>query len=558
MKFVINKRKILALGGKKPGARFFVVFFTYTINMKQTNQTQHNTFFASAIIVSIGGLISKLLGAIYRIPLTNLIGSYGMGLYQLIFPPYILIMTLATAGIPVAVSKLVAEHNQKNQIDRSKKVFSFGLLLLLCFGLMGSILLFTLAEPLASWQGNPQIAAAYRLVAPSILFITITSGFRGFYQGNMNMAPVSISQISEQVIKLAVGLGLAYRFLPDVNKAVLGAVVAITVGEFVSLCVVLFFYCFPSNRLPLSQKNDESFNGKQIFQLALPVVLGGFIMQTTQLLDSVMVVNLVNAENPTNLYGLWTGPVNSLLGLPVTLTSGVAISALPSITRSCARGSKEELSSKFNQAFKLTILLALPCALGIAVLARPIISLLYGSLPDAEIEIAANLLIASATSIVFLSVLQTLVATLQAVGKPYVPVVLLLGGVSAKFVFNLILLPMSGVNIYGAAISETMCYLFAALSGIIYLRVKQNLKIDFVTNIFKPLVCSAVMLGGLLLLTLGARDFVLTWFGTLVAIVLCAVLYFAMVWQLKIFDDGEIGKIIKRRGQKNAVERQLE
>lgn len=527
--------------------------------MKSKNQTQHNSFLAGALIVSIGGLISKLLGAIYRIPLTNLIGSFGMGLYQLIFPPYILIMTLATAGIPIAVSKLVAEYNQKNRIDQSKKVFYFSLFLLFLFGALGSILLFTLSGPLAQWQGNPQIAIAYKIVSPSILFITLTAGFRGFYQGNMNMLPVSVSQVGEQIVKLAVGLMLANYFLPDVNKAVLGAVVAITVGEFVSLCIVMVFYAFRTNRLPqIMPISNESLEKGRILSLALPVVMGGFIMQTTQLLDSVMIVNLVNAQNPTNLYGLWTGPVNSLLGLPVTLTAGVAVSALPSISRSCAIGDNRVINEKFNQAFKLTILLALPSAIGIAVLAKPIISLLYGSLPAAEIEIAANLLIASAVSIIFLSVLQTVIATCQALGKPYVPVFLLIGGVAAKFIFNLVFLPMAKVNIYGAAISESMCYLFAATSGIIYLTAKQNLKIDFVGTILKPLACSVVMLTGLLALTIGATQFVHTWVGTLIAIALCAAIYFCMVYQLKIFSDGEINRIIKKRGKTNGIEKQLE
>ncbi|HPG91778.1 MAG TPA: polysaccharide biosynthesis protein [Clostridia bacterium] len=527
--------------------------------MKSKNQTQHNSFLASALIVSIGGLISKLLGAIYRIPLTNLIGSFGMGQYQLIFPPYILIMTLATAGIPIAVSKLVSEYNQKNRIDQSKKVFYFSLFLLFVFGALGSLLLFTLSEPLAAWQGNPEIATAYRIVSPSILFITVTSGFRGFYQGNMNMLPVSVSQVGEQIVKLAVGLFLAQLFLPDVTKAVFGAVIAITVGEFVSLCIVIIFYAFRGNRLPqISYTNNEALEKRRILSLALPVVLGGFIMQTTQLLDSVMVVNLVNAQNPTNLYGLWTGPVNSLLGLPVTLTAGVAVSALPSISRSCACGDNAVINEKFNQAFKLTVLLALPSAIGVAVLAKPIISLLYGSLPIAEIDIAANLLTASAVSIIFLSILQTIIATCQALGKPYVPVLLLIGGVAAKFTFNLIFLPMENVNIYGAAISESMCYLFAATSGIIYLAVKQNLKIDFVCSILKPLACTVVMLLGLLALTIGASQFVTTWVGTLVAIALCVAIYFCMVYELKIFTDGEINKIIRRRGKTNGTERQLE
>lgn len=525
--------------------------------MKTINRTRHNSFLASALIISLGGLVSKLMGAVYRIPLTNLIGSYGMGLYQLIFPPYIIVMTLATAGIPIAVSRLVAEYNQKQLIGQSRKVFHYALTLLFSFGVLGSVLLFALSGPLASWQGNPQIAVAYKIISPSIIFISVTAAFRGFYQGNMNMVPVSTSQVLEQVAKLAIGLTMARRFLPDVNKAVLGAVAAITASELVSLLIVVIFYCFRSNRLPLEGCECETFDKRRIFSIALPVVMSSFIMQTVQLLDSVMVVNLLKT-NPTNLYGLWSGPVNSLLGLPVTLTAGVAVSALPAITRSFAKGDRNELNDKYNQALKLTILMALPSAIGVTVLAKPILSLLYGSLPAEEIALSATLLSISAPSIIFVSLLQTVVATLQALCKPYVPVFLLVGGIAVKFVFNLILLPIEGVNIYGAAVSETLCYLFAAVSGLIYLRLKQGLKVDFTTNVLKPTACSLVMLLSLLALTIGAAGFISTWVGTLVAIALCVVIYFAMVYQLKIFNEGELNRIIRRRGNPNAAKEKPE
>jgi stage V sporulation protein B len=517
---------------------------------KEVNQTRHQGFLASALIISAGGLVSKLIGAVYRIPLTNLIGSYGMGLYQLIFPPYILIMTLATAGIPVAVSRMVAEYNQKQMIAKSRNVFSFAMAVMFAFGLIGSLLLFLLSKPLANWQGNPAIETAYKLIAPSVLFVCLTGAFRGFYQGNMNMVPVSMSQVMEQLAKMLIGLTLAKRYLPDINKAVLGAVAAISASELVSLIIAAVFYCFPSNRLPLENTTDDRFDKRHIVSLALPVVLGGFIMQTAQLLDSVMVVNLVKQE-ATTMYGLWSGPVNSLLGLPVTLTAGVAVSTLPTITRSFAKGDKIDLNERYNQALKLTILLALPCALGVTVLGKPILKLLYGALPSSEIALSAYMLALSAPSIIFVSLLQTIVATLQALKKPYVPVFLLSGGIAVKFTFNLILLPLIGIN--GAAISESLCYLFAATSGIIYLRAKQGLTIDFTTNLLKPVACSLVMLLGLLALTFGAAAFVSTWQGTIIAILLCAIIYFAMVFQLRLFNTQELNSIIKRRG-KNAVQ----
>lgn len=511
--------------------------------MNKANKWGDN-FILSAAIISAGGLIAKVIGAIYRIPLTNLLGSYGMGLYQLVFPPYILILILANFGIPAALSKLLSEQYALYKYDNAQKLFRQARRLLFFTGLAGSLLLFLCSDALARTQNAVEIAAAYKIVSPAILFVCVTGAFRGYFQGNMKMLPVSLSQILEQGVKLAIGLSVARALMPDTVKAVCGAALALTVSEGLSLIIMFTAYLIDKKRRPCVCKESQNNFMRSIFTLALPLVISGIIMQLSQLLDSVMVVNLLKLPNATSAYGLWTGPVNSLLGFPVTLSSGIAISALPALTRTAVSGKR--LQEKYNFAIKLTLVVALPSAIGLMTLSQPIMGLLYNGLPAQEIAVAAKLMVISGLSVVFLSLTQTMFSALQAMGKPYAGVTSLGIGVAVKFAANAIFLPMPAVNIYGAAISETLCYFFAALAAGIYIKTRAKLSLDALNTLIKPVACCSIMLTGLLALSLLAKDFVMSEAGTLVTIVLCVLLYGSATAAFKVFDKSEIGRLGKR------------
>lgn len=513
--------------------------------------------FSAALVLSLGGLLAKILGALYRIPLTNIIGSYGMGLYQLVFPPYILFLTIAQAGIPTAISKLVAENNQLGDRQQGRKVFRFAFALLAASGILCAVLMALLSRFIAEVQGNADAAMAFLVVAPALLFVPVTNALKAYFQGNMNMVPSGATTVIEQVVKLAVGLFCAVKFMPDVQKAVLGAVFAITVSEFGSLCIMSVVYLRHRRKnrdaLPLKLSlRDCKVIGGEILSLAVPVALGGFAMQMSQVIDSVMVVNLLTVPDATAMYGLWTGPVNSMLGLPIALSGGVAVSALPDITKTYWAGDKEKLNRSFNSAMKLTVVIALPCALGMIVLSRQILSLLYGSLPTDEICVASVLLSLSGVSIVFLAVVQTGVSVCQAVGKPYATVVIVSLAIVVKAVVNLLLLPDSRLNIYGAAISETFCYLFATVCVIIYLRTKVGLKIDVAQCLLKPLA-SGMFMTLLITVAVGfAESAFSTTFGTLLLIGIAGVVYFCMLSLLKVFTREELAFALPKKSGKVA------
>lgn len=505
-------------------------------------------FLSGALVLSLGGLIAKILGALYRIPLTNIIGSYGMGLYQLVFPPYILFLTVAQAGVPTAVSKLIAENNQIGNFQQGRKVFRFAMLLLGLLGALCAVAMAALSNVIARSQGNAETAKAFLIVAPALVFVPVTNVLKAYFQGNMNMVPSGATTVVEQVVKLCVGLLCALKFMPDVNKAVMGAVLAITVSEFSSLAIMSVVYLVHRKKNPVDlpvklHKQDVKGLSVGIFSLAIPVALGGFAMQMSQVVDSVMVVNLLTVPNATGMYGLWTGPVNSMLGLPIALSGGVAVSALPSITKTYYANDSRKLQQSFNSAMKLTLVISLPCAFGMIALSKPILQLLYGSLPQEEIYIASVLLSLSGLSIVFLAVVQTCVSVCQAVGKPYATVVFVSLAIVVKAVINLLLLPNDKLNIYGAAISETMCYLFATLCVIIYLRVKVGLKMDVTTCLVKPLAAGMFMTLLITVAVVFAQQVFSSTLGTLLLIAIAGVVYFSLLSLFKVFSKEEMSML---------------
>ena len=194
------------------------------------------------------------------------------------------------------------------------------------------------------------------------------------------------------------------------------------------------------------------------------------------------------------------------------------------------------------------MVIALPCALGMTALSKPILSLLYGALPTEEIHVASVLLSLSGASIVFLAVMQTAVSVCQAVGKPYATVVIVSLSIVVKALLNLVLLPMDNINIYGAAISETMCYLFATVCVIIYLKVKVGLKLDFAQSFLKPLSAGMLMTLCITLFVALAEKFVSSALGTLLLIGASGVVYFVAVFWLKVFDKNELKLASAKKG----------
>ena len=419
----------------------------------------------SAATLGVGAMLAKLLGAIYRIPLTNLLGGLGLGLYQMVFPVYSVLLDFSGAGAPSALSKIISSYNGEDKERNAYNYLSGSLRLFFFFGLFCSLIMLIFAKPLAMAQGNSDAYLAYLFLSPAIFGVSLISCFRGYFQGKMNMVPTAVSQIIEQLVKLGFGLLFAYLFLPNIPKAVAGATFAITLSEFSALVYLFSVYLKSKKKLGVRfcfEKNNFGVRAKTVIKNTVPITLTGIMLPLSQVIDSFLILNLLGAyrQDATSLYGLLSGVAATVIGLPVSVCYGVAAVAIPTVSASKTETEKRSNASK---TLLLTTLVALPCAIFTAIFAPFIIGLLFRGLNGEEKLIAINLLRLSSPNVLLLSLLQTGNAVLIGKGKLYFPVLSLSVGVAVKTVLNLILLDMPRVNIYGGALAIIACYFTVCL-----------------------------------------------------------------------------------------------
>lgn len=453
---------------------------------------KNNAFFKGAILLIICNLIGKIFGAIYRIPLARILGSAGMGMYQLVFPLYCLVLTISTSGMPVAISKLVAENNSKQNYYGSKRIFKISLLILTIISLIGAVFVVLSAKLISNIQGNADIYVCYYGIAPAILFVGILSAFRGYFQGNLLMFPTAISSLIENIIKMIMGLMLANRFLEfGIEYAVLGALLGVSASEFVaSIFLFICYLFFKGRRLKSPKQNNESFRfvSKQIMNLAVPVTLGSLIAPITSMVDSLLAINLLmitgfSSANATMLLGIQSGVVEPLINIPVVIAVSISMAVLPNISKFQAENSKDSIKQLTEKALQMSLCISVACAICFVIFGKPILNFLYGSSFDAnELLIATKLLFFGSFNIIFLSLVQVTAGVLQGLGKSKIPVRSLLVGCGIKIALDLAFIPIHKVNILGAVISGAGCYLIVFILN--FKKVREFTGLEFKNSMF--------------------------------------------------------------------------
>ncbi len=418
-----------------------------------------------AFLLGVGAFLAKLLGAIYRVPLTNLLGGEGLGLYQMVFPVYAVLLDFSGAGVPSALSKLISTGEEKDREFRGKAYLGASLKLFLYLGLVFSLIMLLFARPLARLQGNQSAYLGYIFLSPAVLLVSLLSCFRGYFQGLMNMRPTAISQVIEQAFKLLFGLLFVKIFLSNLPLAVGGATLAITLSELIALGYVYLVYLRAKKKNSLKiefDKHNAKELRKSIIKLTVPITIVGILIPLSQVVDSFLVLNILGKylDNATSLYGILSGVVATVIGLPVSICYGVATVAIPAVSK-CKESVEQNKNAK--KTLLLTLAFALPASVVCYFFAPFIIRLLFSGLQGAENQIAVGLLRLSSPCILLLSLLQTGNAILIGKGKPYKPVISLGIGVGVKEILNVILLNVAKLNIYGNAIAIIACYFTVCL-----------------------------------------------------------------------------------------------
>ena len=456
-------------------------------------------------VLSLVGIICKIVGALYRIPLAWLIGDEGMGTYQLVFPTYNMLLTISSAGLPVAISRMVSFALAKDDPRTAKRVFRVALCLLSALGFIAMMLMIVMSPTLAVRSGDVSTQPGFVAIAPALLLVCIMSALRGFMQGQQNMVPTAISQLIEQVGKVFVALPLAWLgSRVSIAYAAAGVLLGTSLAEAAALLyMVLIYHRKKAAFAAIPQAADaENESGKillrKLLSLSIPITLGACIVPIASFIDSGLLLNrLVVAGIPRNealgLYGRYSGYVLTLINVPTALATAIAMSLVPSISAAMAKGDGKQMRHQSALGLRLSFVVGLPCSIGMSMLSKQLLDLVYHFDTPEALQVTANLLSLSSLTIVLFTVVQSTSGILQGLRKQRIPMYTLLAGVIVKVFLNYTLIGTPSVNIYGAPIASLSCYTISMLPNLFYVRKYTGMKLELWNIAGRPALATAIM-----------------------------------------------------------------
>lgn len=461
------------------------------------------SFVQGAAILGIAGLIVKVIGAAFRIPLANTIGLIGTSYYDTAYPYYSWLLVISSSGLPTAISKMVSERVTLGDYRGAHRVFTTAMQILCCIGLLTSILMFFGSDYIARLHMLPEAAYCFKALAPALFFVALMCAYRGYMQGMQQMVPTAISQVVEQVGKLAVGLTLAFMLLDaGPEYAAMGALIGVTVSELLALIYVMLSYRrrWPKirARLERSVRREAEPVAARLIAIALPITIGASISPLASVVDSALIIRILlklgyAKETAQTAFSLMRTNVATLTNMPGVLTMALAMSLVPAISAFSAKRDHAGIQDTARLGLKLALIIGLPCAVGLFVLASPILAMLYPNLTEGELTLAVDLMHTSSIGVIFLSLVQSMTGVIQGMGKPNVPVFNLFIGFVLKVASLLALMNIPQINIQGAAVSTVVCYAFAGIADTIYVIRRAKLRLGLVDVLLKPVLSSGVM-----------------------------------------------------------------
>lgn len=508
-----------------------------------------NKYAQGALILLISGLICKFIGAFYRIPLSNILGAEGIGIYQLIFPVYSLFLIIVSGGIPTSLSKIVAECRARGEKKRARRFLYQGVIYLSVISLIFSLIFLIFASQIAVIQGNSLAETGYFAVAIAIVFASILTAFRGYFQGHQYMTPTAISQIIEQVFKLALGLIFAIVFLNyGIAYGVFGAMLGVAIGEIISLIYlsIIYFVRRKKEEIILEPKTTQKFwvDFKFLIKKSFPITLNSIILPLIIAIDSFLIINLLMRSGldkviSTQMFGVYSGMVNSLINLPTVVSLALAISLVPII--SFNREKEKDFSQLIASTFKIVLVISIPCVFIFLFYSNEIMAILYSATNGFIINLGADLLKISAINIFYIAILQITTAIMQATNRGVISLINLLfaGMIKVSLTFFLVLSPL---NIYGAAIASVLC--FALSSGLNIIALKSEFKFELKSKkISYIFVASLIMLGTALGFLYLFNLIIPLIYSVFLSLIISASIYLFLIIIFPIFENNEFNSV---------------
>lgn len=536
------------------------------------SKEKKQSFMGGVTVLAISTVFVKLCGALYKIPLNNILGDQGVTHFMSAYNIYSFLLTLSISGLPLALSKLISEANATGRQNQIRRCLNTAMALFVSMGAVGSAAMLLFTEELAAWMNNSMAYYPIKALGISVICVSVMCAYRGYAQGHQNMVPTAVSQFLESFFKLIVGLPLAWFLIRQglgLEMGAAGAIVGVSSGIiFATLFMAIEHH---KNRPPLRGTDTPQSYGiilRRLLGLGIPITLGQASMSLLNLLDQKIILGqlqsltqkqiaagtispmtAIEVEAASSaLYGQYTFS-STLFNLPASFLPAIAVSLVPAISAAAARREHQEVKRVVTTSFRLISMLALPAGVGLSVLAGPILQLLYPAQTAAATAATYHLQILGIAS-VFVCITLLTNSIMQAHGKVYPPICTMLIGGTVKVVINYILVGNPEINIKGAPIGTLVCYALTAFINLIIVRNMLTQKPNYFSIFFKPILASTVM-GAAAWASYGLLSRVI--FGsygaqaiaTFLSIGIAVIVYFMLVLALRIITAEDLRMIPK-------------
>ena len=509
-------------------------------------------FMQGVVTLMFSQVLIKILGLVYTLYLTNRsgFGDKGNGISAGAYQIYALLLTISSIGVPSAISKLISERVAVGDHKGAHRVFKIAFATFAVIGLVGSMLLFFGAHVIAyNWLQIPDAEMTLVALSPAVFFVTVASVMRGYFNGRQKISVGARSQTLEQVFKtlLTIMVVELVAILSNVSTEWMaaGANLATTLATFLGFGYLVLYYRSERKELADEIKNTVNYKYervsdiiKKIMLVAIPITLTAIMSSINKNVDSFTVVRnlkmFMDEDKATALYGILGGKVDTLTSLPLAINVAFATALVPAISAAKARNDKKTITEKTSFSLLVSMLIGLPCTVGMYIFAQPILNLLF---PNANS--GALLLQISSLTIIFTILDQTINGALQGYGKLMIPTISLGIGVFVKFILNIILIPIPSIGIYGAAIGSVACHFVAFCIVFTMLRKNIKLNLTFSKFVLKPAIATIIMGICSYFSYVVLKGIIVERLATILAIIIATIIYILSVVALRIFTKDE-------------------
>lgn len=494
------------------------------------SEQKKQSFLHGAALLAMATAIVKVIGALYKIPLNAILGTRGFAYFNTAYDIYSVLMMISTAGLPVAMSRMISAASSLDNHRQMRRVYQTAQILFLSICLPGALLMTVFCRELAQFQEQPDAWAAIAALGPSVLMVGFLSAFRGFFQGQGNMIPTSVSQVMESACKLVVGLLAATLLLNitgQVSMSAGGAIFGVTSGCTVA-AIYLFILFRKSYRSLDKEKGEEKTFGataRELLSIAIPITIGSAGLQIITLMEvKVYMSQLLGigftqdaADSMKGIYNM----AQTIFNMPCAFITPITVSAIPAITSALTLKNHDQVQATEESASRITALISMPCAFGLFTLAEPIMALL-GGYTGGDLTKATQLMQVLGLCVIFNSTVLLTNSMMQAHGHVVLPVVNMFIGGALKLTTIYILTGNPSLNIVGVPIGTICCYLVITVLNLLAMNRSIEKPPHIVRNMLRPALSGLIMAAAVTAVHLGlSRVFTLD--TTLGKLILCAV-----------------------------------